>query len=146
MTELIQKVEDSLSSIFSKEDVLNLLKSYEAPTHASYMAFHDNINHNALDEAKINYKLYNEHIYEVTAHSMEALIEAVSFIETQNKIAQLCELTNYIGENTEDLMSCFEYNDNAFELSLYGNTIEVALKYEKVTPNFDSIEDFLSEI
>ena len=147
MEKLIQKVEDSLSSIFSKEDVLNLLKSYE-PTYSSYVSFHPEIDLKALETAKIQFErvAFNDSIlYKVTANSSKELFDALNFIATQNHMAEVDAMSTMVCENIKSLLECLDFDD-AFTLSLHGFEIEPCIAFHKVTANKGCIREFMQEV
>ncbi len=151
MEKLIQKVEDSLSSIFPKEDVLNLLKSYE-PTYSSYVSFHPEIDLKALETAKIQFErvAFNDSIlYKVTANSSKELFDALNFIAAQNHIAEVDAMVDamveMVCENVESLVQCLDFDD-AFTLSLHGFEIEPCIAFHKVTANKGCIREFMQEV
>ena len=147
MKELIKKVEGSMSSIFSKEDVLNLLKSYE-PTYSSYVSLHPEIDLKALEIAKVNYEyveINDSRFFKVSADNSKEFFDALDFIAMQNHIAEVDTMIDMVCENVVSLLECLDFSD-AFDLSLNRYEIDVSLELHKVTANKKYIQDFMREV
>lgn len=148
MKELIKKVEDSMSSIFSKEDVLNLLKSMESQF-VSYIPFHENINFDTLDEAKINYKPFNDDgdIYIVTADNEKSFISAIHAVELANNTAKNKEICEHMIEHVHEFVEdCLYIGKTDVKLSLNGDCIETDLDFSDVTFDVRNLHEFISGI
>lgn len=149
MKELIKKVEDSMSSIFSKEDVLNLLKSMESQF-VSYIPFHEYINFDTLDEAKINYKPFNNDdgdIYIVTADNEKSFISAIHAVELANNTAKNKEICEHMIEHVHEFVEdCLYIGKTDVKLSLNGDCIETDLDFSDVTFDVRNLHEFISGI
>lgn len=149
MKELIKKVEDSMSSIFSKEDVLNLLKSMESQF-VSYIPFHENINFDTLDEAKINYKPFNNDdgdIYIVTADNEKSFMSAIHAVELANNTAKNKEICEHMIEHVHEFVEdCLYIGKTDVKLSLNGDCIETDLDFSDVTFDVRNLHEFISGI
>ena len=137
MKNLIEKIENSISSIFSKEDILKLLK--EENPYSSFV-----IVYSEKDiPINIEYKKIEHNLYQLTSNDLSELKSAIFSIHESYYDKYVDDFIDLIEDSPREFIElCSNLDTDMIELELNGNEIIPSLNLESISFNESQLLNF----
>lgn len=137
MKNLIEKIENSISSIFSKEDILKLLK--EENPYSSFVVVYDEKD----IPSNIVYKKLDGYLYELSSNDLSELKSAIFSIHESFYGKDVDDFIGLIEDSPKKFIElCSNLDTDMIELELHGNEIIPSLNLESISFNESQLLNF----